>query len=387
MFRKMKAVVCIVLAAVLCAGFAASGEKYYVYVSNSVSGDISMFAMNAGDGEMEKLGEAPSGKGTMPLAVSPDRRFLYASIRSEPFSVASYAIDAATGRLDLLSIVPMADSMAYISTDWTGRYLFGASFGSDLISVNPIGRNGFAQAETTSLIRVGRHAHAILPDPSNRFVYATNLGNDQILQMLFDERTGVLTLNRPAAAPSRPDAGPRHFCFSPNNRFVYMLNELNGTVTCYNLDSETGVLSEKHSVSIIKPGTDIVPGSIRPPLSASGEVVAEKDADKPKIWAADIHITPNGRFVYASERTTSTMACLAADPLTGKLVYMGSVDTEQQPRGFNIDPKGRFLVAAGEKSNHVAVYAINQDNGSLTLLKRYQAGENPNWVEIVAAER
>jgi 6-phosphogluconolactonase len=365
-------------------GTSSTGERTFVYVSNSESGSISVFGMNPITGELNNVGEVESGKATMPLAVSPDRRFLYASIRSQPYSVASYAIDSSTGELDLLSIVPLPESMAYISTDWTGRFLFGASFGSDLISVNPIGRNGLAQAEPVSLIRGGRHAHAIMPDPSNRFVYATNLANDQILQMRFDQETGALTLNKPAAATSRPDAGPRHFCFTPNNRFVYVLNELNGTVTCYALDNGTGMLIEKHSVSAIAPGVDIVPGFIRPPLSASGEVIPEKNSDKPKIWAADIHITPNGKSVYASERTTSTIACFIADPLTGKLVYMRSVETEKQPRGFNIDSKGKFLIAAGEKTDHVSVYAIDQNNGELKFLNRYPTGKNPNWVECVS---
>ncbi len=373
------------LALLLSAAFsgAFAGERTFVYVSNANSGDISMFAMNAENGRLTDLGRAEAGKATMPMAVSPDQRFLYASIRSQPYRVASYAIDSWTGKLELLSIVPMAESMAYISTDATGRFLFGASFGSDMISVNPIGRHGFAQAEVTSLVKVGRHAHAILPDPSNRFVYATNLGNDQILQMLFDEKTGVLTLNTPATAPAKPDAGPRHFCFTPNNRFAYVLNELNGTVTCYDVDAATGRLTEKQSISIIRPGTDIVPGSIRPPLSASGKVEQEKEKAKPVIWAADIHITPNGRFVYASERTTSTLACFVADPITGKLVYTQSVDTETQPRGFNIDTKGKYLVAAGEKSDHISVYGIDPENGALTLVERYATGENPNWVEIV----
>lgn len=366
----------------LAASTAYAVERMYVYVSNANSGDISMYSMNPQDGKLTDIGKAKAGNAVMPMAVSPDQRFLYASIRSLPYRVASYAIDSGTGKLEMLSTVPLAESMAFISTDWTGRFLFGASFGSDIISVNPIGRNGFAQAEVTALVKIGRHAHAILPDPSNRFVYATNLGNDQLLHMNFDEKTGALTPASPATASAKPDSGPRHFCFTPNNRFAYVLNELNGTITCYNIDPATGHLTERQSFSLIPPGTDIVPGSIRPPLTATGTVEPEKNT-KPVIWAADIHITPNGKFVYASERTTSTLACFIADPLTGKLVYTQSIKTETQPRGFNIDPKGKYLVAAGEKSNHISVYAISQTDGTLSLVERYAAGDNPNWVEIV----
>ena len=381
MYRKMNSLLA-VTAFLLISFVGEAGEKTFVYVSNSVGGSISIFEMEK-NGKLANVGEMEVAPSVMPMAISPDRRFLYASIRSQPYSVASYAIDSSTGQLDLLSIVPTLDSMVHISTDRTGRFLLGASYGGDIITSSPIGPEGFAQAEPISILRIGRHAHAILADPSNRFAYVTNLSNDQIVQMLFDEDTGALTLNKPATVAVRPEAGPRHFCFSPNNRFVFVLNELNGTVTTLALDADTGLLSERSSASVIKPGTDIVPGSARAALGQAATALATDADNRPVIWAADIQITPNGKFIYASERTTSTLACFAADTLTGKLTYVGSVETEKQPRGFKIDPKGRFLICSGEKADHISVYLINQDNGELTLLERYATGKNPNWVEIV----
>ena len=105
--------------------------------------------------------------------------------------------------------------------------------------------------------------------------------------------------------------------------------------------------------------------------------------DKAKIWAADIHLTPDGKWLYATERTTSTLAAFAVDSLAGKLRYLNSFETEKQPRGFNIGPRGNFLIAAGQKSDHLAVYAINRETGELQMLKRYPVGKNPNWIEIV----
>src|SRR5262249_28085069 len=104
------------------------------------------------------------------------------------------------------------------------------------------------------------------------------------------------------------------------------------------------------------------------------------------IWAADLHLTPDGKFLYASERTSSTLAAFAVDAQTGKLAYLSSVPTERQPRGFAIDPKGKFLVASGEKSETLSVYAI-EASGALRPAHKAPTGKGSNWVEIVAFDR
>jgi 6-phosphogluconolactonase len=104
------------------------------------------------------------------------------------------------------------------------------------------------------------------------------------------------------------------------------------------------------------------------------------------IWAADVHMTPNGRFLYMSERTASILSAFSVEAQTGKLTYLSSTPTEKQPRGFAIDPSGRFLIASGEKSDTISVYAIDSTTGALQLLQKYPAGKGANWVEIVGVE-
>jgi len=314
------------------------------------------------------------------MAVSPDRRFLYAVLRSVPFSVVSYSIDSHKGELINLSTAPLPDNMAYTSTDKTGRFLFSASYAGHKISVNPIGAKGFVQAEPIQVVITGRNAHSIRSDPSNRFVYVPNLGNDQIMQFLFDEKTGILTPNKPGAVYTKAGAGPRHIEFSPNNRFVYVVNELNGMVNGYAADIQTGVLSEIQSISAVPPGAKLAPGIPAPPL---GGAQPAPRPDREEIKCADIHITPDGRFLYASERTTSTLAAFGVDSGNGKLTYIKSYETETQPRGFNIDPRGNFVIAAGQQTGQVSVHRINRANGELERLKRYPVGKDPNWIEIV----
>jgi 6-phosphogluconolactonase len=102
-----------------------------------------------------------------------------------------------------------------------------------------------------------------------------------------------------------------------------------------------------------------------------------------KPSAADLHITPDGKFLYGSERTSSTLAAFKVDPANGTLSPVGSVPTEQQPRGFNIDASGRYLLALGQLSHGLSSYRIDGESGKLTKLKEYPMGKNPNWVEIV----
>ena len=351
--------------------------RTFVYVSCSQSEEILVFRLDAGMEVMRDAFRVKTGGAVMPLAVSPDRRFLYAFIRSRPYSLISYAIDSDAGGLELLSVVPVPESLAAIATDRSGRFLLGASYGGDIITVNPIGGEGFFQPDPVELIRPGRNPHFIQTDPSNRFAFVPNLGSDHICQFVFDAATGRLASNRPAVVPAPAGSGPRHLCFSPNNRFVYVLTELSGEVICYTLDAAAGILSEKRRVSIMPPDSPLPPGTYTPPANAR-----VPGAD-PKIWAADIHITPDGNFLYASERTTSILACFSVDAATGTLTYSGSVETEKQPRSFSICPRGDFLAVAGEKSNQVSVYAIDRESGALALVCRIQAGSNPNWVEIV----
>ena len=352
----------------------------YVYVSNAEDGDIGVYAMKA-DGALEPRARVPAAKVVMPMTVSPDRRVLYAASRSKPYSVHAYAIEPGTGALKLIATSPLAESFPYISLDRTGRFLFGASYGGNLISVNAIARNRSVMPEPLQVIPTARNAHAIRADNGNRFVYVPHLGTDQIFQFVFDEKSGRLAANTPPIVQMKAGTGPRHLIFSSDDRFVFLLSELVATITTLSLDAKTGLLTELSSASALPPDSKLQPGAPRGAVGApGGPPPRNTDND---IWAADLHLTPNGKFLYASERTSSTLAAFGVDAASGKLSYLGSTPTEKQPRGFAIDPKGKFLVASGEKSETLSVYAIDAAGGALKPVGKYPAGKGANWVEIV----
>lgn len=351
----------------------------YVYVSHGEGGTIGMYTM-AADGTLTPGENADAGgKPVMPMSVSPDKRFLYAAVRTKPFTAVTFGIDSKTGALKKVSTGPLADSVPYIRVDKSGRYLLSASYHAHLISVNPIGKDGKV-APPTQVMPTARHAHAIITDNSGQWVFVPHLGTDQVFQFRLDKKTGKLVANTPPTVQLKLGSGPRHIIMSPDNKFAYLLNELNGTVTTLSLDGKTGLLTEVSTTSIMPEGSKLVPGSPRLPPVA-GQTPKDVSND---IWASDLHVTPNGKFLYAAERTTSSLMAFSVDPATGKLTWLSATPTEKQPRGFRIDGPGKHLVVTGEKSDTLSVFEIDGATGALKLLKKYPTTKGSNWVEIVS---
>jgi 6-phosphogluconolactonase len=360
-----------------------SVAKTFVYVSNAQDGNIDAFVMDMSTGALTPIGKAEAAKLVMPMAASPSKKHLYAVVRSQPVRVLTYAIDPATGGLTQKASAPLPDSMPYVSTDQTGRFLFTASYGGDKIAVSPIGENGLIEAEAIQVIPTGRNAHSILPDRSNKFVYAATLGANQVLQFTFDSKSGKLTANEPASVSPEAGHGPRHLAFSSDNKYLYVLNELSGHVTQYVIDASKGTLTLVDSVSSVPAEAGLAWGAPQAPVGAAPASASAAKDEKPKVWAADIQVTPDGKFLYTTERTTNKIALFTVAPGTGKLAYVTNFATEAQPRGIRIDPTGQYLVASGEKSDRVSVYKIDQSTGKLSEPTRHPVGNGANWVEIV----
>jgi 6-phosphogluconolactonase len=173
--------------------------------------------------------------------------------------------------------------------------------------------------------------------------------------------------------------GPRHIVVSNDNRFAYVLTEMTGVVVTLALDRKTGLLTAVSEASVLPQDSTLRPGAPRGP-ARQGDTPRDMSND---IWASDLHLTPDGKFLYAAERTGSTLATLSVDAATGTLTYLSSTPVEKQPRGFRIHPNGKFLVVSGEMSDTISVCAI-EPNGALALLQKCSTGRNSTWVEIVS---
>ncbi|WP_413741744.1 lactonase family protein [Sodalis sp. RH15] len=331
----------------------------FAYISNADSGDISVYRLDENSGLLTKAATKPAGGTVMPMAVSPDKHHLYAALRSKPYQVLSFSIDPADGHLTQVKSSPLAESMAYISTDATGRYLFSASYGGNLLAVNPIGADGLV-GNVQQVIPTGPMAHAIRNAPDNRYVFASVLGSDAWLRLKFDAKNGRLTQDKAPAFKLPEKSGPRHFVFSPDHRFVYLIDELDGKLHVLAFNRHHDTVKPVQTVSIV-------------PADFNGA----------KPWGADVHLTPDGRYLFASERTSSTLAQFQVDHASGKLTRTGTWPTEKQPRGFAIDSSGRYLLAVGQLSTQMSVYGIDKSTGNLTAIGHYPVGKGPNWIETV----
>jgi 6-phosphogluconolactonase len=335
----------------------------FVYVSNAESNDIYVLQLNRQTGELTLIETVPipgvlKSGGSTPMAISPDRRLLFVATRGEPQSVFTFAIDPTSGKLKYLGSGPLVDSMAYIATDRTGRFLFAASYPGHKLTVSPISTNGIMQP-TQQVLTDHTNAHSILPDKQNRFVLAATLGNDLINVFKFDAKTGKLEPNTPASVAVKAKAGPRHFVFHPNGKLVYVLGELDGAIHVFDYDAGKGHLKEKQSVNALPPG---VTG---------------------RIASADLHITPDGKFLYSSDRTSNTLTGFKVNATDGTLTLIETIPTEAMPRSFSIDSAGNYLFVVGMRSHGMSSYKIESGTGKLTKLKEYTMGKIPNWVEIV----
>ena len=241
----------------------------FVYVSNADSKEIIIERLDLQSGDLSELQRVTlSTPGqVMPLAVSPDRRFLYAAQREAPYALSCFAIDQLSGELSYLASSHLVHSTPYIATDRSGRWLLAASYQGSLISVSPIGAQGIPQPPH-QVIRTEPNAHSIQIDPANRNVLVPCLGGDAVMSWRFDPVRGVLSPNATSMVRVAGGVGPRHFVFHPSNRFVYLLNELEASVYFFDYDAESGALSERQTLlarrSDASPPT---PTSWRPPGS------------------------------------------------------------------------------------------------------------------------
>ena len=200
-------------------------------------------------------------------------------------------------------------------------------------------------------------------DASNRFVFVPHtVPRNAIYQFHFDEDTGTLTQNPVGNLNPGAPIGPRHFCFHPSKPILYFSNEQGSSVSAYTL------WEEEH------PGTLI---DLQEDLST---LPADFEEDN---TCAQIHIDPQGTFLYVSNRGHDSIAGFAVDEESGKLSAIGQQLTEPTPRVFNIDGTGNFLFAGGQGSGRLATYRINRQSGELSPLTTYAVGESPMWVLFI----
>lgn len=329
--------------------------KQVVYVASPDSQQIHVWQLDSA-GALTLLQAVDVPGQVQPMVINPNQRHLYVGVRPD-FGIVSYNI-ADDGTLIAAGMAPLPGSPTHIGTDLQGRFLFSASYSFNCVSVSPIDEHGVVQAPIQQLDDLPA-PHSANIDPTNQILLVPCLKEDKV--RLFDlSEDGKLTPHAQANIQVAAGAGPRHMAFHPNQQVAYCVNELNSSVDVYQI-SDNG-----QEYQLIQT------------LNAMPADFTET------CWAADIHITPNGRHLYVSDRTASLLSIFSVSEEGREISLVGHHPTEAQPRGFNIDHSGQFLIASGQKSDHIAVYRIDQNSGELTTLSRYPVGKGPMWVSILA---
>tara|TARA_B100001750_G_C15469374_1_gene578934 strand:+ start:315 stop:1319 length:1005 start_codon:yes stop_codon:yes gene_type:complete len=330
-----------------------------MYLSISGEEKISVYEMDPDNGALTNRKDFFAGPGVMPLVVDFSQQHLYAGLRGEP-SVQTYKLNRTTGEISLLGSTPFEWDTTYMALDKTGHFLLSASYGYGLVGVHAIGTDGIVKVSPVDIHETAKCAHYIQTDVSNRFAFVPHVAeSNMICQFKFDELTGKLIPNDPFKVTQPADTGPRHYCHHPTLDVLYADNEQGSSVTTYRFNPDRGTLTSLQTVSTL-------------PTNFSGE-----------NSCAQIHIHPNGRFVYASNRGHNSIATFEIDPISGLLSTVGQFPTEETPRAFNLDPRGQFLYAAGQGTGTLAAYQLDQGTGTLLPLDVYQVGKSPSWVMIL----
>ncbi len=339
-------------------------SELLAYVSCADERAIVTFAMDRTTGALSRRATTPvpgplGASMSMPVALSPDRRTLHAAVRIAPFPCSSFAIDPATGALSHLGTANLDDAMAYILVDPSGRNLLAASYPGAIVTSYAIGPDGAVTAPARQVIDTPMRAHAIITDAAGHHAYVPCLGGDVVLQLALDTESGRMT--QVGRLKTHAGCGPRHMRLSPCGGFAYVLGELDATITACTVDAE-GRLAAHQTVATLPRGFAVPEGK--------------------RIMAADIHLTPDGHFLYASERLAEILSAWRIAP-GGTLSPIGAIATDPMPRGFAIDPSGRFLLCASQTSGAVRSYAIDPATGALTQIGTTHAGANANWIEFL----
>jgi 6-phosphogluconolactonase len=352
------------LSALSSQGLAAQASReMFVYVGTYTTGKsegIYLYRLNPATGALARVGAAGGVKNPSFIALDPRRRFLYAVSEVGEFNgqktgaVAAFSINQKTGALALINQQPSRGTgPCYVTTDRGGRNVLVANYGGGSVAAIPVRSDGGLAEPSDGVQHTGTgadpkrqqgpHAHCIVLDAAGRYAFAPDLGLDKVVIYKFDAARGKFTPGEQPSYQTAPGAGPRHFTFHPDGKHAFVINELNSTISALAYDAARGALKELHTISTLPRG-----------FSGSN-------------YCADVHVHPNGRFVYGSNRGHDSIGVFAFDAKAGKLSFVEAVPTGGKwPRNFAVDPTGALLLAANQNTDNVVVFRIDAKTGRLT---------------------
>jgi len=323
------------------------------YTKNTTSQGIYRIHLDAATGALSAPVLAAEATDPSWITLTPNKKFLY-TIHGSPAQAIGFAVDATTAELrPLASNSPFggANPPSHLAVDQTGQVLLTANYRDGYVAAIPIHADGsLGTPRATHHEGTGPnparqdkpHVHSVTVSPDNRFVVVVDLGLDKVFSYALEPATATLTPAEFPFAMTDPGAGPRHFKFSSDGRHGYVINEMGGSITVFDYDAAHGTLTPKQTISTL-------------PADFCG-----------LKWNAEVRIHPNGRFLYASNRTHDSIAAFGIEETSGRLTLLQIIPTGgKSPRNFALSPDGKWLVCGHQDTELVTVFEVNPSSGQL----------------------
>lgn len=330
--------------------FSCTTSKTYLLVgtyTKKSSEGIYTFTFDESNGEFRAVDTVTSKNDPSFLEVAPNKKFVYAVNETNGGSVESFSF--LDGKLTSMNKESSGGSHpCHVTVDATGKWCLVGNYTGGSLSVLPIKADGTLGEPRQTIQHVGSgpnkgrqekpHVHSVNVSPNNKDVFVPDLGIDQVMAYRLNAETGELTAGNHKTVSA--GSGPRHFVFHPNGKFAYVIQELTGKITAFSYRD----------------------GS----LEAIEEVTTLPENFDGKNSCADIHISPDGKFLYGSNRFFDTIVSYSVNETTGKLTMLGQTPVEGKvPRNFTISPSGKWLLVANQDSDNIVIFARDTKTGAI----------------------
>ncbi len=353
-----------------------SAQHYYMFIGTYTSGKskgIYVYDFNAATGDLTWVSNTDSAANPSFLTIAPDGKHIYAVNeinRQQTGYVAAYDFNAASGKLSFINKVPSgSENPCHISITKDGQWLAVANYTGGSLAVLPVSADGSVKPFAQHIVHTGKsvnlqrqekpHVHSVFFSPDEKFLLTPDLGLDQVSIYQFDKTAATPLTPAPVPyAQAVPGTGPRHIEFSGDGKYVYLIEEMGGTVSVFSYHNGT--------------------------MTPIQRLATHPESFKGQPGSADIHLSPDGKFVYASNRgEENNLAIFSVDKTSGLLANAGYQSTGgEQPRNFMIDPTGKFLLVANQKTSNILVFKRNMKTGALEKVNEIEV-PNPVCLKML----
>lgn len=336
-----------------------TAQKYYLFIgtyTGTGSKGIYVYSFDAGTGKAEWVSNTEGTVNPSYLAIAPDANYIYACTETRTAnagSVSAFKFNHANGKLSFINKQPSGgDNPVYVSVHKSNKWIVIGNYTGGSLSAFPINKDGSLQPFSQSIQHKGKsvneerqekpHVHSVVFSPAQDYLFVPDLGMDKV--MIYSFNAAAQKPLQPAQPPfvtTEPGSGPRHIIFHPNGKWAYLVEEMGGAVIVYNY--------HKGKLALLQ------------------QIATHSDTATLPFSGADIHISPDGKFLYASNRgSDNSITIYSINAATGKLKRTGYQSTMGQvPRNFTIDPSGNYLLVANQETGNIVIFKRNHQTGLL----------------------